>query len=224
MSFFTGSSSSRPRRQPSEPTYETPTYDQQPQVRRYAQNQQSKFGNHFQKGSVQEEIYDRRADGENIPAGHPDLRDRAHSFHEPIQPHKYSDPFKKIPQQWSGQMRAERSNYHALCDRKKDKDSEAIRLASDLGMGRKHKARPEQGTIIKAGISGCEAWAAHSNRAGQARDGFAHKYPQSYEDLGATATHHNEVTKSRERAKGFRLKATVLAGKHTRWAEKMAGK
>ncbi|CAG8895260.1 unnamed protein product [Penicillium egyptiacum] len=163
MSFFSGSSGSRPRRQRSEPTYETPPYDQQPQARQYVQHQQSKYGPHFQKGPMQEQIYDRRADGEKIPQGHPDLRDRANSFHQPRQHHEYSDPFKKIPQKWSKQMDAEWKSYHALSDRNEDEDTEAIRLAYHVGVGRKHKPHPDQGTTIKAGISASDAWAVHLN-------------------------------------------------------------
>lgn len=113
---------------------------------------------------MQEEIYERRVDGEKIPRGHPDLRDRAHSFHQPRQHHEYSDPFKKIPEQWSRQMKAEREHYHALADRKDDEDTKTIRLANQLKVGRRNKPHAEDSAVITAGISANAAWAAHANR------------------------------------------------------------
>ncbi|CRL26731.1 unnamed protein product [Penicillium camemberti] len=219
MGLFSGKSRSKAQRQPSEPPYETPEYGQQPVMRRTAQPEHSKFGPHFQKGPLQEQIYERRADGERIPTGHPDLRDRAHSFHQPREHHEYSDPFKKIPKQWSRQMQAEREHYHALCDRKEE--DQAIRLADALPVGRKVKPHPNDSTVIKAGITANEAWAAHCNMGAQARGGFAQKYPQSYENLDAIATHEKEVAKSRARAEGYRDKSNFLAEKHTRWALQM---
>lgn len=67
----------------------------------------------------------------------------------------------------------------------------------------------------------CWLKANYIYRGAQARGGFAQKYPQSYENLDAIATHEKEVAKSRARAEGYRDKSNFLAEKHTRWAAQM---
>lgn len=77
------------KRHDSEPAYEV----REPMSRRYAQPQESSYyGPHFEKGLKQEEIFNRRAEGDRFSRDHPELRDRAHSFHDPIRQHEYPPP------------------------------------------------------------------------------------------------------------------------------------
>ncbi|CAI7629981.1 unnamed protein product [Penicillium glandicola] len=159
MGFLSGKLRAKPERKLSEPIYETPeAYNRATQV-------PSIYGPHFQKGPQQAEIYDRRANGESIPLGHPDLRDRAHSFHQPRQHHAYSDPFVKRPKQWPNQMDAEHKKYHIAGDLK---DPQAlqneidVQTAARLRVGSRYKFEPANGQKIKAGIAATQSIACLS--------------------------------------------------------------
>ncbi|KXG49251.1 uncharacterized protein PGRI_031210 [Penicillium griseofulvum] len=147
MSFFRRSSS-RPQRQQSDPIY-----DQQPAVPEHPSLHPSKFGPHFQKGQQQEQIYLRRAEGENIPPGHPDLHGRAHTFHPPRQIHEFTDPYVKNPNRYSKQMEAERAHYKSLALRKDRETEEAIRRATKVKIGYNNTPHEEHGLVIETALA-----------------------------------------------------------------------
>lgn len=167
MGFLSGKLRSKPQRKLSEPTYQTPEYGQQPAlIPQKDQPKPTKYGPHFQKGPQQEEIYDRRANGERIPLGHPDLRDRAHTFHQPRQHHAYSDPFDTRPQKWSKQMTAEHGIYHIAGDRKdaQTRQNEAnLHIANHARVGPRHAFNPANGPIIKTGIEAAQDLVIRAN-------------------------------------------------------------
>lgn len=142
------------KRHHSEPVPEAPKHEGcQPMSRRNAQPQKSHYGPHFEKGPHQEEIFDRRAAGERFPMDHPELRDRAHSFHHPRQQHQYTVPYEKMPQPWTSLMQAEHDYYHALSDGKEAKAyTKAIGKAMNTPVGRNTVPMIEHGDKIKAGI------------------------------------------------------------------------
>jgi hypothetical protein len=167
MGFLSGKLRSKPERKLSEPTYETPKYGEQSVARHYAQHQPSKFGPHFEKGPAQEEIYDRRANGERMLPGHPDLRDRAHSFHQPRQHHAYSDPFETRPPEWSNHMVAEYQRYHYSGDNKNPQNlqNEAIlKTAHDLRVGERHPFNPADGPFLQTAMVAARAETMKQNQ------------------------------------------------------------
>ncbi|CAI7597532.1 unnamed protein product [Penicillium viridicatum] len=160
MGFLSGKLRSKPQRKLSEPTYQTPEYGQQPAlIPQKDQPKPTKYGPHFQKGPQQEDIYDRRANGERIIPGHPDLHNRAHTFHPPRQHHAYSDPFETRPQEWSNQMKAEHKLYHTAGD-KDDPQARKNKAVSDatyhLKVGPKHPFIPDHGPALKVGIAAAQ--------------------------------------------------------------------
>ncbi|KGO74997.1 hypothetical protein PITC_032350 [Penicillium italicum] len=222
MGFLSGKLRSKPQRKLSDPTYETPAYGQQPVIPPMTQPEQSKFGPHFQKGPQQEEIYNRRATGEIIPPGHPDLHDRAHSFHQPRQHHAYSDPFETRPETWSSQMNAEHTEYHVAGD---IKDPQALQNEVDahaayhLRVGSKHPFIPAHGPMIKTGIAAAQAMVTRENLVVQGRDGFVHKYPQAYKTETALQKHDLEVERRRKAAEKKRGVHTILNANYDKWAK-----
>ncbi|KAJ6183678.1 hypothetical protein N7519_004979 [Penicillium mononematosum] len=223
MGFLSGKLRSKPERKLSEPTYETPKYGEQSVARHYAQHQPSKFGPHFQKGPAQEEIYDRRANGERMLPGHPDLRDRAHSFHQPRQHHAYSDPFETRPPKWSNQMDAEYKQYHSSGDNKTPQNvqNEAyMTTAHRLPVGDKHPFNPAHGPILQTGIAAARAEVMKQNHVVQGREGFVQKYPQSYKDEKALETHNTEVKNRRQAAANRRGQEDTLQRKYAIWTRR----
>ncbi|KAJ5849147.1 hypothetical protein N7534_007836 [Penicillium rubens] len=206
MGFLSGKLRSKPERKLSEPTYETPKYGEQSVARHYAQHQPSKFGPHFEKGPAQEEIYDRRANGERMLPGHPDLRDRAHSFHQPRQHHAYSDPFETRPPEWSNQMNLQ---------------NEAIlKTAHDLRVGERWPFNPADGPILQTAMVAARAETMKQNHVVQGREGFVQKYPQAYKDEKALGTHNTEVERRRGAAVRRRAQEGAVQGKYAIWAKR----
>lgn len=158
MSFF--------KRSHSEPASEAPKHEgYQTMSRRNAQSRKSHYGPHFEKGPQQEEIFDRRAAGERFPKGHSELRDRAHTFHQPRQQHEYSDPYRKVPQPWTNQMTAEHRYYHALSDSKVPKTSkEVAQKAQRLRFGPKNPPTNQQGKDIEKALGSAQQGRVLANR------------------------------------------------------------
>ncbi|KAK4868397.1 hypothetical protein LT330_007119 [Penicillium expansum] len=221
MGFLSGKLRSKPQRKLSEPTYETPAYGQQPVIPPKDQPKPSKYGPHFQKGPQQEDIYNRRANGEIIPPGHPDLHDRAHSFHQPRQYHAYSDPFETRPEAWSNQMSAEHNKYHFAGDAKDAQTRQYevdLKLANHAKTGPRHPFDPANGQKIKTGIAAAQALAIRANIVVQGRDGFVHKYPQAYKNEEALETHNDEVQRRRKAAQKKRAEYNALSADYDKWA------
>ncbi|KGO40593.1 hypothetical protein PEX2_042660 [Penicillium expansum] len=221
MGFLSGKLRSKPQRKLSEPTYETPAYGQQPVIPSKNQHEPNKYGPHFQKGPQQEEIYKRRANGERIPPGHPDLHDRAHSFHQPRQHHAYSDPFETRPGVWSNQMDAKHKKYHFAGD---IKDPQALQNHVDtheahhLRVGPKHPFIPAHGPMLKTGIAAAQAMVTRENLVVQGREGFVQKYPQAYKTEMALERHDREVGNRRRAAEKKRTEHTTLSANYDKWA------
>ncbi|KAJ5530401.1 hypothetical protein N7527_003794 [Penicillium freii] len=222
MGFLSGKLRSKPQRKLSEPTYQTPEYGQQPVIiPQKDRPKPTKYGPHFQKGPQQEDIYNRRANGGEIPAGHPDLHDRAHTFHQPRQHHAYSDPFETRPEVWSNQMRAEHGMYHIAGDRKdaQTRQNEAnLHIANHARVGARHPFNPANGPNIKTGIVAAQALVIRENTVVQGRDGFVHKYPQAYKAEKALQTHDEEVMRRRKAAKYRRDEMVKLQVNYDKWA------
>lgn len=160
MGFLSGKLRSKPERKLSEPTYETPV------ARKHYEDKPGPYGPHFQKGPQQEDIYNRRANGERIPRGHPDLHNRANSFHQPREHHAYSDPFETRPKKWTNQMVAEHTKYHAAGD---FKDAQTRQYEVDLHIANQLSVRPDRtfnpanGQKIKTGIVAAQALVTRGN-------------------------------------------------------------
>lgn len=60
-----------------------------------------------------------------------------------------------------------------------------------------------------------------NNRAVQAREGFAQKYPQAYENHKAINYHEGQTDQRRNQARNFRLEEKKLGEKHNLWATQM---
>lgn len=167
MGFFSSSPRSKPQRKHSEPTYETPEYDQQPVSHQYFQAKPSPYGPHFQKAPAQEHILNRRANGEKIAQGHPDLHNRAHSFHEPRQPHEFSIPYETRPMPWPAHVVAEYNEYHVFDKRKDARALEQNRTISEAKVktvGKNTPYNPEYGKLYKDGISAAISGRIEANK------------------------------------------------------------
>ncbi|KAJ5426325.1 hypothetical protein N7465_001395 [Penicillium sp. CMV-2018d] len=222
MGFLSGKLRSKPQRKLSEPTYQTPEYGQQPAlIPQKDQPKPTKYGPHFQKGPQQEEIYDRRANGERIPPGHPDLHNRAHTFHPPRQHPVYSDPFETRPQEWSNQMSAEHKLYHTAGD-KNDPQARKNKAVSDaayhLKVGPRHPFIPDHGPALKVAIAAAEEIRTRENLAVQGREGFVQKYPQAYKTEAALERHDTEVKKRRKSAGKKGSTHNMLKDNYAKWA------
>jgi hypothetical protein len=112
----------------------------------------SYYGPDFKKGPAQEEVFNRRALGENSLKGHPELRNRAHSFHHPRQEHVYSNPFMKQPTPYPPQMNKDYLYYKGLSDEVGVSENAAIAAVSAISIGRKNTPTISQGSQIQAGI------------------------------------------------------------------------
>ncbi|KAJ5458684.1 hypothetical protein N7475_010072, partial [Penicillium sp. IBT 31633x] len=159
-------------------------------------------------------IYERRADGEVIPQGHPDLHDRAHTFHHPRQHHEYSDPFVKIPKSYSRQMVAEHNEYHVIGDdRQNTTRKKIVTAAVSLSIGAKVEVNEHHGSFIYNAIGPAVE--------GRGRSGFVHKYPQAYEDEKAMKSHEKEINDRRIQANRYRRWENTLHENHAKWSARM---
>lgn len=133
---------------------------------RQPNTQQSHFGPHFEKGPHQEEIFDRRAGGERFPQGHPELRGRAHSFHPPIRQHTYTEPYEKVPQPWTNQMKTEHYHYKALSagSDSTTKHKKNVNTAKGVKVGTGHTPTKAQRDVIQKGIESADATRKLANR------------------------------------------------------------
>lgn len=218
-----------PHRKPSWPSSE-PAYEVRvPESgRRYAPlPTPSHYGPHFEKGPSQEEIWNTRKKKEiwhsekemdNLNVRE-EYRSRAHSFHEPVKRHQYSDPYEKRPVPWTDQMVAERDEYHRFSDVDRGV-TQAITDAKKVRVGRKVTPIPDHGKQIMHGISIVKASRLETNRAVQSRTGFNQKYPQAYEEKGLEG-HTRQVNTNRTRAINMRKSEKELVKNYDTWKRRM---
>ncbi|KAJ6134669.1 hypothetical protein N7523_000991 [Penicillium sp. IBT 18751x] len=194
-------------------------------ARQYAPpHTKSKFGPEFKKGPLHEEIYDRRAQGEVIPSNARILQGRSHSIVLPPDQHRYSDPYEKRTQPYTPMMKKEYEEYKNTGDGPQGSWSaynEEIGKSKDLQIGRRTVPTNEHGRSFVAGIKKADEAVAASNRAGQSRQGFEHKYPQAYENMAAIQTHHLQITALRSKSASYREDQQYLQDKQAKWAARM---
>ncbi|KAJ5348328.1 uncharacterized protein N7506_001581 [Penicillium brevicompactum] len=201
MGLFSRKSALKAERGPEAPEYNVR------QAQREAMNQPTHFGPNFYQGPEQQEIFDRRQNGEvfewDKDWSHPELINRAHSYDTTVE-HKYSDPYVKRPAPWNTQMVAEREYYKDLGHGKHYRPLEAdVKPGLKTYFGDKRKPTEKDREVNQTARAAATKGRNLANRAMQAREGFDHKYPQAYEDHAAIATHRKQIDQSRNTAKKF---------------------
>ncbi|KAJ5578277.1 uncharacterized protein N7459_007241 [Penicillium hispanicum] len=178
-------------------------------------------GPHFEKGPVQEDIWNRRANGQTVTQQ--DVLGRAHSFEPPVRRHQYSDPYETRPMDFTPRMKDEYNHYSDLTKSKLHSTyRQAARNADAVRVGRNVPPTEEQCRAIEAGFAPASAARKLANSVVQARTGFDQKYPQAYQSIDAVESHRKEVANRRGSANDLRDLERRLADKLEKRARQMA--
>ncbi|KAJ5366763.1 hypothetical protein N7541_000704 [Penicillium brevicompactum] len=152
MGFFSRQSGSKSERAPEAPEYNVRLAEYE------AKHKPSYYGPNFHRGPEQEEIFDRRRNGEKFPRDHPELRNRAHSY-DTTDKHKVSDPYETRPLPWKNQVQADYDRYKYLGHKDRfEPVEEIISRGNNIQFGRNRKpSEQDQRAIHNASVAASKA-------------------------------------------------------------------
>ncbi|KAK1141781.1 hypothetical protein N8T08_008446 [Aspergillus melleus] len=209
-----------------------PKHETRSSGRTYARDPPPSYhGRRFEKATAQEQLWNARGGNEvwdpskplRSVAARPETHGRAHSFHQPIQEHKYSDPYVKRPHPYPPRVVADYKAYKDPSEGQRPFKKGAAK-AKNVNTGRKAAPDDSARDALLEGMRHAKTGRDMANVAWSSRVGFHQKYPQSYQSRAAIDDHHEQIGNQRGSAMRFREDGDVIKGKLNEWKDRRAAR